>query len=81
MSPPQKNINRNLGEQPFAAVMASHGLRAQDLVNAFPDSMTHKMVKRGCKGRWCTIRTRTKLRDALNQAAGESYSLDQLFTY
>jgi len=78
---PTQEMNRNLGEQPLAAVMASHGLGSHDLVNVFPESMTHKMVKRGCKGRWCTVRTRTKLRDALNQATGQTYSLDQLFTY
>ncbi|MBC8368633.1 MAG: hypothetical protein H8E25_01415, partial [Planctomycetes bacterium] len=43
--------SRDMGEQPVAAILAEHGLKANDLVKASATPMTHKMVKRACKGR------------------------------
>ena len=73
--------DRNLGEQPISEIMAKLELTPHDLVEASEDHITHKMVKRACKGRWCTKNTRAKVRYALQNASGKAYSLDQLFTY
>ena len=72
---------RNLGEQPIAGVLAAHGLKAQDLVAASTDGLTHKMVARACKGRWLTPNTQGKVRRALNLASGRDYGLNELFNY
>ena len=61
--------------------MAQHALSVHDVVEASEENITHKMVKRACKGRWCTKNTRAKVRHALENASGESYALEQLFTY
>ena len=37
-------IERNLGEQPIARIMADHGLKAHDLVAISTQQLTHKMV-------------------------------------
>ncbi len=47
-------IERNLGEQPIARIMADHGLKAHDLVAISTEQLTHKMVSRTCKGRRLT---------------------------
>jgi len=74
-------IERNLGEQPIARIMAEQGLKAGDLVAASTELITHKMVSRACKGRWLTSHVRLKIRNALNLASGKEYCLDNLFTY
>ena len=75
------DIERDLGEQPITRVMAEHELKPHDLVAASTQQITHKMVARACKGRRLTLRIQCKVRDALNGAAANDYSLDQLFTY
>ncbi len=72
---------RNLGEQPLAGIMADRGLKARDLVVGSIEQITFKMVSRACKGRRLKPKTQRKIRDALNAATGEEYSLKQLFTY
>lgn len=72
---------RNLGEQPISGIMAAHGFKAQNLVAASKEHITHKMVARACKGRWLTPNTRTKVCNALNEASEKNYSLKDLFTY
>ena len=72
---------RDLGEQPIARVMAERGLTAHDLVAASTEQITHKMVRRACKGRWLTPTVRNKVRNALNQVAGTAYGLADLFDY
>ena len=74
-------IERNLGEQPIAQIMAGHGLKARDLVAGSTGQITYKMVARACKGRRLTHNIQYKLRDALNKSTGKEYSLDGLFTY
>ena len=74
-------IERNLGEQPIARVMADHGLKARDLVASSTEQITYKMVSRACKGRRLTRNVQYKLRDALNKSTGKEYSLEKLFTY
>ena len=72
---------RNLGPQPILNLLAVHGLKAQDLVAASTESLTHKMVARAGKGRWLTPNTQHKVWRALNLASGKSYRLDELFNY
>jgi hypothetical protein len=77
----RNNIERNLGEQPIARIMAAHDLRAQDLVRSSTEQITHKMVSRACKGRRLTPNVKSKIRNALNLAASEVYPMEELFTY
>ncbi len=74
-------INRNLGEQPIARIMADHNLKARDLVTVSTQQLTHKMVSRGCKGRRLTPNVKSKLRDALNESTGKKYPMKELFNY
>ena len=72
---------REMGEQPIAGIMAERGLKADDLVAASREQLTHKMVSRACKGRWLTENTRSKVLNALNAAAGRTYTMEDLFNY
>jgi hypothetical protein len=81
MSEMNIETERNLGEQPIKRIMADHGLRARDLVAISTEQLTHKMVSRACKGRRLTPKAQSKVRDALNAAAGKEYSVEELFTY
>ena len=74
-------IERNLGEQPIAGIMAELGLKATDLVEASTEQITHKMVARACKGRRLTLNVKCKVRNALNGASGKRYELEELFNY
>ena len=74
-------LERNLGTQPIAEVMERHGLSAHDLVEASDVPMTHKMVARAVKGRRLTRNTQTIVCNALNRAAGATYTLADLFNY
>ncbi len=75
------NIERNLGSQPIAGIMASHNLKPHDLVSASTAQLTHKMVTRACRGRRLTENTKCKVLDALNLAAEKNYTLSDLFNY
>ena len=72
---------RNLGEQPLAAILAQAGLKPHDLVKASAVQMTHKMVSRACKGRRLTPGTQLIVLKALQAATGKDYRLGDLFTY
>jgi hypothetical protein len=71
----------DLGEQPVAQLLAALGLKANDLVEASTEQITHKMVARGCRGRRLTRNVQGKLLRALNGATGKTYALADLFTY
>ena len=75
------DLERNLGEQPIAAILREHKLKPHDLVTASSVEMTHKMVARACKGRRLTLNTQSKVLAALNRATGRNYSLSDLFNY
>jgi len=72
---------RDLGEQPLAALLSELGLKSHDLVAASTEQITHKMVQRGCKGRRLTKNVQGKLLRALNTASGNTYAIKDLFTY
>jgi hypothetical protein len=76
-----EGIERDLGRQPIDRIMAERGLKPHDLVAASTQQLTHKMVSRACKGRRLTLNTQTKVLNALNLAAGQNYSLRDLFSY
>ena len=99
-SQPKKNkeeLERNLGPQPLDALMSEYGLRNRDLVEAFDEPITHKMVSRGRKGRRLSANTKKKVARAFNMALvvlGESeeekksespsprqYEMGELFNY
>lgn len=73
--------SRNLGRQPIADVMLSLNLKPHDLVAASTEQLTHKMVSRAVKGRRLTENTRRKVIDAMQQAAGRTFSDSELFNY
>lgn len=75
------SVERNLGPQPIAQVMARHDLKPHDLVQASTEQLTHKMIARACKGRRLTPNAQAKVLSALNAAAGKGYSLSDLFNY
>jgi hypothetical protein len=74
-------IERDLGVQPLSRVMAQHGLKSQDLVNASTQQISFKMVARAVKGRRLTPHIQIKILNALNKAAKKNYSLKDIFNY
>jgi hypothetical protein len=77
----KSEIERNLGVQPIDQLLRNHNLKANTLVLASTEHITHKMVARGCKGRRLTPNVQAKLLRALNQAAGTNYTTRDLFNY
>lgn len=74
-------LERNLGEQPLAAIMVKHALKAHDLIGASRVPMTHKLVARGCKGRRLTNRSKKVVLEALQIATGHIYKMKDIFNY
>ena len=77
----KKDIERDMGEQPFAEFMEKHELKSHDLVASSTEHITHKMVTKACKGRRLSPNVRQKVINALNKASGQEYTRKQLFTY
>ncbi|MCB1124248.1 MAG: hypothetical protein KJT03_22040 [Verrucomicrobiae bacterium] len=75
------NLDRNLGEQPIAAILLGHNLKPHDLVAASDEQITHKMVAKACKGRRLTKNVQAKVIRALNKAVGTCYTKEELFNY
>jgi hypothetical protein len=75
------DLERNLGIQPIAPLMARHKLTPHDLVANSSEQLTHKMVARAMKGRRLTVHVQSKVLHALNQACGRNYSREELFNY
>ena len=76
-----KDVERNLGEQPIAQLMTDLELKPKDLVAVSTEFITHKMVTRACKGRRLTSNVKVKIRNAINKAAEKDYSVKDLFNY
>ena len=76
-----EKVERDLGPQPIAAILVKLNLKPHDLVAASTQQLTHKMVSRAAKGRRLTLKTQTKVLNALNSATGKNYSLRDLFNY
>ena len=74
-------IQRDLGEQPIAQIIAEHGFKSHDLVINSTEQITHKMVARAAKGRRLNLKIQYRLLNALNKAAGKQYTLKDLFNY
>ena len=77
----KSDLERNLGEQPLAAIMAGHDLKGHDLVVTSTEHITHKMVARACRGRRLTPNVQHKILRALNRATGKTFSISDLFNY
>lgn len=75
------DIERDLGEQPVAQLMRTHGLSAHDLVAGSTDQITHKMISRACKGRRLTPHVKLKVLNAVNRTTGKNYAMSELFNY
>lgn len=69
------------GPQPLADIIAEKGLTNHQVVAASTEQLTHKMLAKGCRGRYISPRVRQKIQRALNAATGETYTLAQLFNY
>jgi hypothetical protein len=78
---PKIRLEKNLGEQPIAKIMALCGLKSHDLVASSTEQLTHKMASRAVKGRRLTPNVQFKILNALNKAAGKQYGLKDLFNY
>lgn len=76
-----RDIERDLGEQPIASLMALDGLKAADLVASSKEQITYKMVSRAVKGRRLTPAVQDKILNALNAASKKAYTLKDLFNY
>lgn len=76
-----KDIQRDLGEQPIAKIMAAHGLKSHDLVACSTEQISFKMVAKAIKGRRLTRHVQFKIVGALNKATEKNYSLRDLFNY
>ncbi len=74
-------IERDLGEQPLAKIMAELGFKSHDLVANSTEQITHKMVSRAAKGRRLNLKIQYRLLNALNKAANKQYTLKDLFNY
>lgn len=74
-------MERNLGEQPIAAILNEYNLSSGDLVSASTENITYKMVSKACKGRRLTPHVQTKICNALNAATGKHFSISDLFNY
>jgi hypothetical protein len=74
-------IERDLGEQPIAKILAMNGIKAHDLVACSTEQITHKMVNRAVKGRRLTSAVQSKILNALNKASNKGYRLKDLFNY
>jgi len=74
-------IERNLGEQPIAALMKKHDLNASNLVEASRVPVTYKLVSRACKGRRLTTHSKKVVLEALQIASGHPYKVKELFNY
>lgn len=75
------DLERNLGEQPIAALMDELELKAHDLVAASSAQLNHKMVARARKGRRLTANTKNKVHAAMCAAAERSFKMAELFNY
>lgn len=76
-----KDIVRNFGEQPISDIMKEFNLISHDIVAASTEQITHKMVKKACKGRRLSSNLKTKLRNAINRATKKDFTTSQLFNY
>ena len=74
-------VERNLGEQPIAKIMAEQGIKPHDIVHVSTEQITHKMIGRAINGRRLTPKVQCKILNALNKAAKRNYSLKDLFNY
>lgn len=74
-------IERNLGEQPIKKVMEDCRVAARDLVEASTEQITFKMVSRACKGRRVSPGVRLKILNALVNATGKRFAMEDLFDY
>jgi len=74
-------IERDLGKQPIAKIMAEHGFKPNDLVSNSSEQITHKMVNRAAKGRRLNLKIQYRILNALNKAVDKQYTLKDLFNY
>ena len=81
MPNPHDPLERNLGEQPLAAILRERGLSHHDLVAASAVPINHKMITRAERGRRLTLHTQELVLDALNRAAKAAYRREDLFNY
>ena len=60
-----EKVNKDLGEQPLAALMEARDLKPDDIATASTVQMTHKMAARTMKCRRLSANVKCKVRDAL----------------
>lgn len=75
------DLPRDLGVQPIADVMDEQGITVRDVVAASTEQITFKMVQRARKGRRLSAHVMAKVQRAMSAAAGQRYSMQELFNY
>lgn len=80
------NVDRedmDAGTQPLDALMMQLGISNHDVVAAAdPNTLTHKVVAKGRRGRRLTLRAQDRIVAALNATAeGRAYRRDECFNY
>ena len=75
------SVERDLGPQPLARLMAERDLAPADLVAASSEQLTHKQVARAMKGRRLTANVMDKVLRAWNRATSSTATRADLFDY
>ena len=77
----EREIERDLGEQPIKQIMLEYTLKSHDLVAISTEQITHRMITRAGKGRRLSRHIQIKVLNALNKATNKTYVLKDLFNY
>ena len=82
-APSKPDMDMEAGPQPLDALMNALGISNHDLVStAALNTLTHKVVAKGRRGRKLTLRAQDKIVAALNaKAAGKTYRREDCFSY
>ncbi len=82
-SPSKPDVTMDAGVQPLDGLMTSLGISNHDLVAAAAlNTLTHKVVAKGRRGRKLTLRAQDKIVAALNlKAAGKNFRREDCFSY
>ncbi len=72
----------DLGAQPLDDIMTRLGLSNHDLVSASTQQLTHKMVGKGRRGKWLTLKAQQKILTAILAAKPDAkLTLRDFFNY
>ncbi len=73
--------NMEAGPQPIEQLLEKHNSSVTDIIKASDEHLTHKVIRKACRGRRLTKRMQNKIVRALNHYANTEYRRDELFNY